>query len=83
MKEDTMNAEHIDGDELAVGIMLGQADAARKQAFLSHVLDVCDGRVECPSCGDMGPHDAYSYMGTPELYCAACGAQFENPGVDL
>jgi rubredoxin len=37
-----------------------------------------EGRLECPECGDMGPHDDNGVTGPERAYaCRACGMCFE------
>ena len=65
-------------DEIALRLLL-----TGKQEALKELADRAAGRVECPSCGDRGPHDHNGSVVAPEFNCAACGCVFEDEGVSV
>lgn len=50
---------------------------ARVTALFKQVSDAVEGRVECPECGDKGPHEDNGCTGIHLNYCCQkCGAHF-------
>jgi transposase-like protein len=76
----------VTADQAAIRILLDPHATAterqeRLEALARAVLSVIDGRVECPECGSMGPHDHNGDRREPCYCCAACGLHFEAPEV--
>jgi len=73
-------------DQIAMNILLDvrlspkQRDA-KLSKFARELRDHAEGRVECPGCGSMGPHDGNDDHLDPQFCCADCGMHFEDPGV--
>jgi len=69
-------------DQAAIRIMLNATLSQKaKQAALTKLArtlkDRLNNRIECPDCGDMGPHHD---NGAETLCCQACGMHFDlNP----
>lgn len=73
---------HRTYDQMALDILMGNGTQKEKQAQLSKLQDHAAGRVECPECGDMGPHDDNGRTGDDRSYCCnKCGTHFDNPEV--
>lgn len=70
-------------DELALSLLLdGSLSPKQRDAKLKVLAKACadrlEGRVECPECGDAGPHADNGDV-TDRLYCCtACGNHFEE-----
>lgn len=55
-----------------------QADGRVSRHAKSFQL-VLDGKVECPECGDMGPHDDNGRTGDERSFCCRkCGTHFDE-----
>jgi transposase-like protein len=70
-------------DEMAVEIMLGPGSKKAKQAKLSKLAKQAkarlENRIECPECGNEGPHEDNGCSGSQKSYlCTACGCCFDE-----
>ncbi len=73
---------HRTYDQMALGILMSKGSEKEKQAQLTKLLNHAKGRLECPECGDMGPHDDNGQSGDELSFCCnKCGTHFDNPGV--
>lgn len=68
-------------DTLALEVLLSNGSKKSKQAKLSKLLAHASGRVECPECGNDGPHEDNGCSGANKAYLCSCGCQFDNPEV--
>ncbi len=67
-------------DQMALELLV--ADRRRTlTALAQRVLDHSNGRVLCPHCGHMGPHDHNECRHDPQFLCAGCGYVFDDLGV--
>lgn len=69
-------------DSMALDMLL-RGDRAGLARLAKRVRDAAENRVECPDCGDAGPHDDnglstghYDFT----MCCRACGCHFGNEG---
>lgn len=57
--------------------LLLSGDEAGLTALVQRTSDRIYGRVECPECGDRGPHDSNVSRGEETWCCEKCGTHFE------
>lgn len=56
---------------------------AQKKAA-AHYAALRSGELECPECGDHGPHDDNGAFGDELVfYCRTCGTHFEPEALEL
>lgn len=73
---------HRTYDQLALDILMDKGSEKQKKARFTKLMNHAKGRLECPECGDMGPHDDNGHTGEDRSYCCnACGSHFDDPGV--
>lgn len=75
-------------DQIALSILLDtkltRAQAEKKLSRFANELSAhAKGEVECPECGDKGPHDHNGDRLDPQFCCSACGMHFNDPGVAM
>lgn len=70
-------------DEMVVvDVLLNKGALPEKQRALSALAAQAaahlENRVDCPECGDSGPHDDNGMSGSELTYCCtSCGAHFD------
>lgn len=71
----------MNADLQTLRILLGPGTEKSKNAKLKKLADLVEHRVECPECGDMGPHEHNGCSVDPTLLCQGCGICFDPPSV--
>ncbi len=73
---------HRTHDQMALDVLVDNGSQKEKRARLKKLNDYAEGKIECPECGDMGPHDDNGHTGEDRSYCCCkCGTHFDDPGV--
>lgn len=68
-------------DQMAVDLLL-VGDQAGLSKLAGELKNVNEGRLECPDCGDIGPHEDNGETGSRLAFCCrACGMHFDADGV--
>lgn len=68
-------------DEMTVDLLLA-GDSAGLTKLAAKANAVVEGRVECPECGDTGPHDDNGAVGHERGFCCSgCGCYFDAEDV--
>lgn len=64
-------------DAMAVELLLA-GDQRGLERLAKACKDVLENRVECPECGDKGPHEDNGESGSRLAYCCrSCGMHFD------
>lgn len=66
-------------DQIALRLLL-EGRTAEVKALAKQAARRLEGRLECPECGNEGPHDDNGEH-PPTYLCVACGYVFEDAGL--
>lgn len=69
-------------NEVALDLLLAGKEKQLTKLAMAAKKHV-EGRVECPDCGDEGPHDHNGDRLDPTFCCNACGMHFSDEGIKV